>query len=368
MIHTSPALKTLALSLGIVLMLCMASIGAPQSAHAAGAGASCVTNDDCDDALACISNKCAADTSLDAPAGAKPAGAACHTDDDCADALACISSICAVEGTSVATPAASAATTNTASDAFVPLTSFPGFVSAGNAATLPGFLSQLYKMSIGVAAVLAVLMIMYSGFLFMTNKGSISSNENAKKYLQNAILGLVLVLSPAVVFGIIDQAGGGGQSRILNLDFTSDIQSLNTGALDKADTSLTTATTNGASAKCSTYGQVRPVRSDDGSNRCDADEVVADTTCCNLSATNQICCAKKATTTYLLAFYITDTQLGKACLTTGKQQFADLPTCQTQMNAASGLAGTKPITFLKSCEVVTNTDFTFPTQDTPYCK
>lgn len=95
---------------------------------------------------------------------------------------------------------------------FVPLTSLPGLVEGGQATTMTVFLNNLYKICIGAAAAIAVLQIIRAGILFMTNKGSISENEQARSLVQGAVLGLLLVLSPVIVFTIINP-------KILTLDF-----------------------------------------------------------------------------------------------------------------------------------------------------
>jgi len=87
---------------------------------------------------------------------------------------------------------------------FVPLSNLPGLTDLGSAPTLPFFLNNLYKLCIGAAAVIAILQIMRAGFLLMYSTGSITGNEKAKDLIQNSLLGLLLVLSPALVFGIIN--------------------------------------------------------------------------------------------------------------------------------------------------------------------
>jgi len=102
---------------------------------------------------------------------------------------------------------------------FVPLSGLPGLPDAVDDNTLTDFLNNLYKICIGVAAALAVFQIMHGGIKFMTNKGSISENEQARSLIQGAVLGLILVLSPVIVFGIINP-------RILELNFaTSELAS-----------------------------------------------------------------------------------------------------------------------------------------------
>lgn len=119
--------------------------------------------------------------------------------------VAGLSFVCLV----IAAPITFAAETTSDSGAskgvtFTPLTQLPQIQSAASADTLPVFLNQLYKICIGIGTVLAFFMIIRAGIEFMVSRGSVSSNENAKKHLQGAILGLILLLSPVVVFSIIN--------------------------------------------------------------------------------------------------------------------------------------------------------------------
>lgn len=92
---------------------------------------------------------------------------------------------------------------DTSSLGFVPLTSIPGIDSAGNAATLPDFLNNVYKLSIGLAAVLAVLQIIRAGIMYMGGD-SVTEKKEARSLITLAIGGLILVLSPVIVFSIIN--------------------------------------------------------------------------------------------------------------------------------------------------------------------
>jgi hypothetical protein len=87
---------------------------------------------------------------------------------------------------------------------FIPLTNLPGINEAAESSTLPAFLNSLYKLCIGAAAVIAIIQIMRAGMYFMFNKGSVAHNEQAKSLISNSIFGLLLVLSPAIIFGIIN--------------------------------------------------------------------------------------------------------------------------------------------------------------------
>jgi hypothetical protein len=113
---------------------------------------------------------------------------------------------------------------------FVPLAPIPGLTKGVDTTSggLPVFFNNLYKYLIGLAAVLAIIEIIWGGLEYST-QDSISKKSDGKNRIYQAIFGLVLVLSPVLVFSIINPS-------ILNL-------SLN---LPKLDT--TSGTSNGTGA------------------------------------------------------------------------------------------------------------------------
>lgn len=93
---------------------------------------------------------------------------------------------------------------------FVPLAVIPGLTDASvtsvvNSDSLAVFFNNLYKYAIGFAAVLAIIEIIWGG-LEISTKDSVSKNQDGKERIRSAIFGLVLVLSPALVFSIINPA------------------------------------------------------------------------------------------------------------------------------------------------------------------
>ncbi|MDP2652354.1 MAG: hypothetical protein Q8O94_04410 [bacterium] len=88
---------------------------------------------------------------------------------------------------------------------FVPLAPIPGLTQDATAdpAGLATFFNNLYKYLIGIAAVLAVIMIIWGG-LEISTQDSISKQGAGKEKITNAIYGLILVLSPVLVFSIIN--------------------------------------------------------------------------------------------------------------------------------------------------------------------
>ncbi len=90
--------------------------------------------------------------------------------------------------------------------------------------TLANFFNNLYKYLVGLAAVIAVIEIIFGGIEIST-PDSVAKEKLGKERIYNAIFGLVLVLSPVLVFSVINPS-------ILNL-------SLN---LPKLDTRVSTTT------------------------------------------------------------------------------------------------------------------------------
>lgn len=124
----------------------------------------------------------------------------------------------------------------TTNSSFVPLTNIPGLTNvAANSAGLATFFNNLYKYLIGIAAVLAVIEIIWGGLEMMGE--SVTKHSKGRERITQAILGLVLVLSPVLVFTIINPS-------ILNL-------SLNLPVLD-TPTTVTTTTTGGTGTQTTT--------------------------------------------------------------------------------------------------------------------
>lgn len=114
--------------------------------------------------------------------------------------------------------------TGNAQPGFVPLAPIPGLTADQNGNSLLGipdlatFLDNLYKYLIGIAAILAVIEIIYGGLQYAT-QDSVSKKGEGRERIEHAVLGLVLVLSPALIFSIINPS-------ILNLSLN--LPALNT--------------------------------------------------------------------------------------------------------------------------------------------
>ena len=115
---------------------------------------------------------------------------------------------------------------------FVPLTNLPGIAEFAKSPSLPNLLNNIYKICIGIAATLAVLQIMRAGIMYMGGD-SVTEKKEARDLIAMSIIGLLLVLSPVIVFSIINP-------EILKLDIntstlsTSPVTSDDFGAVEKS--------------------------------------------------------------------------------------------------------------------------------------
>ncbi len=126
-----------------------------------------------------------------------------------------------VAPTTSAAPTQPAAGAGGTSGNFVPLTQIPAIsaIASNQNQGLANFLQTLYQYCIGIAAALAVIMITWAGLTWMSAGDNTEQISQAKKRIQDAIFGLVLVLSPTIVFGIINPG-------VLNVNIGPDIQNL----------------------------------------------------------------------------------------------------------------------------------------------
>lgn len=130
---------------------------------------------------------------------------------------------------------------------FVPLAPIPGLTEGGaaNSGNLAEFFNNLYKYLIGLAAVLAVIEIIWGG-LEISTQDSVSKQQDGKERIRQAIFGLVLVLSPVLVFSIINPS-------ILNLSLN--LQKLDLATPSYKGTAVQVTKTTSSSGK--EFGLIR---------------------------------------------------------------------------------------------------------------
>lgn len=85
---------------------------------------------------------------------------------------------------------------------FVPLTNLPGLSDDTGTRTLADYINVLFRLSIGIGALVAVIKITYAGIQYMGTY-AFSSKEQAKKDITSALLGLLIMLSTVVILKLI---------------------------------------------------------------------------------------------------------------------------------------------------------------------
>lgn len=90
-----------------------------------------------------------------------------------------------------------------AAEEFVPLQEIPGFIEGGQEDDVPGFLNSAFRIGVGIAAILAVIVIIIGGFEYMTS--DIPGNKSdGKERIRGAILGVAIILLSWIILGVIN--------------------------------------------------------------------------------------------------------------------------------------------------------------------
>ena len=79
----------------------------------------------------------------------------------------------------------------------------PGGPEAGAEVTLSEYIRYIYLFGLGLVGVAALGALVYGGFTYML-AGAITSKEEAKSWIQGAILGLVLALAAYLILNTIN--------------------------------------------------------------------------------------------------------------------------------------------------------------------
>jgi len=79
-------------------------------------------------------------------------------------------------------------------------------ISGESVADPKEYAANLYRIGLGLAAVLAVIMIVWGGIEYIASAANPSSKEDAKKRIWSAIGGLLLALLSVLILQTIDPA------------------------------------------------------------------------------------------------------------------------------------------------------------------
>ncbi|GMQ95341.1 MAG: hypothetical protein BMS9Abin13_454 [Patescibacteria group bacterium] len=84
---------------------------------------------------------------------------------------------------------------------YVPLAPLPG-VKAGTG--LGEYIQTLFQIGIGIAGVLAVLMLVVAGIEYIGGAGNPAAKSDAKERIRNALFGLILALSSWLILNTLN--------------------------------------------------------------------------------------------------------------------------------------------------------------------
>jgi hypothetical protein len=71
-------------------------------------------------------------------------------------------------------------------------------------ADLQSYIQTLYNFALGIAGILATVMITFGGFLWLTAAGNPNQLSQAKGYIVNAIIGLILTLGAFTILNLVN--------------------------------------------------------------------------------------------------------------------------------------------------------------------
>lgn len=86
-----------------------------------------------------------------------------------------------------------------------------GFFKQGTGDDLPGgtntdlriTIGEIIRIFLGFLGVLAVVLIIYAGFLWMTAGGDSGKVDKAKDYIKNAVIGIVIILAAYIITSFV---------------------------------------------------------------------------------------------------------------------------------------------------------------------
>lgn len=76
--------------------------------------------------------------------------------------------------------------------------------TADKTSTLPRCINQIYKWSLGIGAILALLMTVVGGYYYMTSGGNAEMAAKGQEYIWGAIIGLVLLFAAYLILNTIN--------------------------------------------------------------------------------------------------------------------------------------------------------------------
>lgn len=114
-----------------------------------------------------------------------------------------------------------------------------GIPGVSNSSSLPTYINNIYRIAIGVGAIFAVIKIALAGVKYSMS-GIVTDKAEAKKDIKGVLIGLAILLLPAVVLGTINP-------KLLNLDVLSNVGKVGLSDVSiKGGTQINTISSNGS--------------------------------------------------------------------------------------------------------------------------
>ena len=82
----------------------------------------------------------------------------------------------------------------------------PTGLPGDSSTTISGTILRYINVFLGVVGILAVAYLIYGGFRYVTSAGNEEIAEEAKKIIQNAIIGLIVVILSFIIITVIIRA------------------------------------------------------------------------------------------------------------------------------------------------------------------
>ena len=73
----------------------------------------------------------------------------------------------------------------------------------GGTTNLPEAIGQIIQIFLGFLGVIAVVLIIYAGFLWMTAGGDSGKVDKAKSYIKNTVIGIVIILISYIITSFV---------------------------------------------------------------------------------------------------------------------------------------------------------------------
>lgn len=81
-----------------------------------------------------------------------------------------------------------------------------GFQVADTGADLPSIIGKIISAALGFLGIVLLGYLLFAGFLWMTSGGESEKADQAKKMIQNAIIGLVIIVSAYAISSFVLKA------------------------------------------------------------------------------------------------------------------------------------------------------------------